>query len=404
MADDKLAKVKVGGDHAPLARRIEPTVISKADPPSEWLLQARADLNRKTSLQGTLLQGKKDGVPNEVLADHLGSQINEGWQGGFAQEAYDAALYLLDEYDQLGQGMHLVSTETGRVLITLTDEDIWEPGMVPREGGGMAKALPRIRPDLEAAITTWTFDRSREQKIVEALASKGHQTALLKEEGDPRLLVATRQGRTQIVQGLVNHTPKKLLVACGGTSGAFLRYFYVQTREPEVEHRPDKSIRFELALEGTLEAFSAMKISDQSTVNLHHNRAGTLRGVIAQGWVRELARRLSRLAFEATEDRLEPVSIEAVKLRKGFWVVPPEAIAPLRGQGSEFLPVDRAHFMGMFAPKVGILVVPEVFGAETNEMFEKWTTSASLDFKLWVDWSVIGCMNVTGLAYQGHVV
>lgn len=394
MADDKLARVRIG-DETALTRRLEPTVISKADPPPDWLFQARADLNRDAGLRQTFLQGKRDKIPNEELADQLGVQLNQMWEGNCAQEAYEAALYLLDEYDQLGEGVHLVSTETGKVILTLTEKDIWDPGMVPREGGGMAKALPRIRPDLEAAVTTWTFDRSREQRIVEALAKKGRQTALLKEEGDPRLLVATRRGRTQIVQGLVSHTPMELLRACGGTSGMFLQHFDLVTEEPE---------DFYLHMEGTLVASSAMNVSDQSTVNLHHNRAGTLRGALAQGWVRDLARQIADMAFQCTAERLLPTDIEDVKLRKGFWIVPPEAISALKGRGSTLMPVDRVKPTGFFAPKVGTLVLPEEFGAETNEMFERWTTSVHLNFRLQMDWSVVGCMDITGLAYQGIVV
>jgi hypothetical protein len=404
MADDKLSTVKVGGD-SPLARRLDPTVISKADPPADWLMQARADLNREAGLQAIVTQGKRDQIPNDDLADYLGSKLNEGWGGSCAQEAYDAALYLLDEYDQLGEGVHLVSTDTGRVVITLTDEDVWDPGMVPREGGGMAQALKRIRPDIEASLTTWTFNQSHEQRVIETLAAKGHQTALLREEGDPRLLVATRKGRTQIVQGLIDHTPIDLLKMCGGTSGMFLQHFEIRTDDYEKTYEA-------AALEGTLVSSSAMKVSDQTTVNLHHNRAGVLRGVLAQGWVRELARRLSGIMHERSKDLLKPQDLGSIDpestrcWRARFWVAPPEAVAPLGRLRPDWtvMPVDQAYVIGLNKPKVGVLIVPETFGAETNEMFEKWTTSAHLEFKLYVDWDALVYMAVTGLEYQGQVV
>lgn len=395
MTDDaKLVKVRVT-DETALTRRLDPPVISKADPPADWLLQARADLRREAALRDILLRGKREGVPNADLADHLGSKLNEGWHGGFAAEAYEAALYLLDEYDQLGEGIHIVSTVTGRVIITLTDEDLWDPGMVPREGGGMAQALRRIRPDLEAAITVFVFDQDREQRVFETLAAKGYQTALQKEMGDPRLLVATRRGRTQIVRDLAALSPATLLRGCGGTAGAFLRHFDLVTEPPK---------DFDLHMEGTLTASSAMNVQDQTTVNLHHNRAGVLRGALAQGWVRDLARQIAEMAFLCTAERLLPTNIKDLKLKNGFWIVPPEAVPVLRGRGSLLMPVDRAPFTGFFGPKVGVLVLPEQFGAETNEMFERWTTSAHLDFRLQMDWSVVGCMNVTGLEYQAHVV
>lgn len=413
MSEDTL--IKVGGEGL-FERTVEPLVISKADPSSDWLLQARADINRETSLRSTILQGKQAATPNEEIADSLGTQLNIAWGGRHAQEAYDAALYLLDEYDQLGEGVHLVSTETGRVLLTLMDEDIWDPGMIPREGGRMVKGLPRIRPDLEASITTWTFDRNREERVVETLAKKGYQTTLLKEEGDPRLLVATRRGRTQIVKDIASFTPADLLGACGGTSGAFLRYFEIRTKEP-IEPA------FEKILEGTLKSSSTMTISDQTTVNLHHSRAGTLRGVLAQGWARDLAGKLveevhkrfdeihARFGGAMRYESLEELTAENTRDWKArFWIVPPEAMAHMNRTRPDwnFLPValtvDKTYFVGLLHSKVGILVIPEQFGAETNEMFEKWTTSAHLDFQLYVDWSAFCYHAISGMTYQGHVV
>jgi hypothetical protein len=277
--------------------------------------------------------------------------------------------------------------------------------MVPREGGGMAKALPRIRPDLEAAVTTWTFDRAREQRIVEALAAKGHQTALLREEGDPRLLVATRKGRTKIVQDLATLTPQELLRVCGGTSGAFLSHFDIVSEEPS---------DYEEVLSGILTASSAMKVSDQTTINLHYNKAASLRGVLAQGWVREIAKELSQKAHVRFGDAegLEPEPIElmtpeaAKRIRAKFWIVPPEAVAHMSKVRKDWtlMPVDHAYAIGFLKPKVGVLVIPKEFSAETNEMFEKWTTSAYLEYKLYIDWNAICYMALADLTYQGYVV
>lgn len=401
MMSSKLVKVR--GEGA-LARKTEPTVISTVDPPSDWLLQARADINREEKLRDIIIEGKKAGKNNEELADTLGSRLALSW-GDHAEEAYNAALYLLDEYEQLGEGIHLVSTETGKVLLTLTEKDVWDPGMVPREGGGMAQSLPRIRPDLEAALTTWTFDRAREQKIVDALAAKGQQTALLREEGDPRLLVATRQGRTKIVQDLVTFTPLELLHKCGGTSGAFLSHFDIQSEEPA---------DFTEVLSGVLTASSAMKVSDQSTLNLNYNRAASLRGVLAQGWVREIARELSNKVYKrfGEAEGLLPEYIESMtpeyakRVRAKFWIIPPEAASHMNRVRKDWvlMPVDHAYATGFLQPKVGVLVIPKDFSAETSEMFEKWVTSAYLEYKLYVNWDAICYMALEGLAYQGYVV
>jgi hypothetical protein len=397
MPSDKLVKA----DEHPLVQRLDPQVETKAQPQRDWLLQARADINSDTDLQQIFREARAEGRSPESVADAVSSYLTAKW-GGHGSEAYEAALYLANEHDQLGEGVHLVSTETGRVTLTLAEKDIWQPPDVPREGGGMVKPLPRIRPDLESLVVTWTFDQVREQHIVQALAARGHQTDLLRQEGDPRLLVATRAGRRQIVQGIVGHTPKALLEATGGTAAAFLRHLDLRTTEPV-----GTALQ---ALSGVVTARSKMTIADQTTVNLHHNRARTLQGALAQGWVRDIARRLS-LAVQARSSAVG--EIDAHELRAEhlgdvawFWVAPPELVSVIQElrPNCTILPSDGAALIGFLKPKVGALVVPEEFAAEHHERFDQWEVATHLPYQLWVDWDAFKYLPVGGLEYQGYVV
>ena len=45
-------------------------------------------------------------------------------------------------------------------------------------------------------------------------------------------------------------------------------------------------------------------------------------------------------------------------------------------------------------------MVPKQFAAASHELFERWEAVGDLDFKLWVDFDAIACLNVTGLEYQ----
>jgi hypothetical protein len=394
--------VKSEAEH-PLAKRLDPEVLSKADPAVDWLLQARADLSRDRILQRIFLDARKEGRNTESVADAAGSYLAGQW-GGHEDAAYEAALYLADEFEQLGEGIHLVSTETGRVIITLTEEDLWQPAMVPREGGGMAQPLKRIRPDLEALIVTWTFEKSREERIVSELARRGHQTALLREKGDPRLLVATRAGRRRIVQGLIDFTPEELLRAAGGTSGTFLRHWDLGTTEPPLGHLE--------VLQGAATARSEMGVQDQTTVNLHHNRAGTLQGALTQGWIRQMALHLAEERKRRSDEvgnrlRIQVRDLTADHLgQTKFWVAPPELVFTLQRlqPGCTVLPVDRAPLIGLTKPKVGVIVVPEEFLAENTERFDTWSVATHLDYTLWIDWDAIRHIGIEGIEYQAHVV
>jgi len=401
----KLVKTTPESQHI---QRVDPEVRTLAEPETDWLLQARAALSSDEELQGILQQGMRDGLESGDIADLLAVRLSEMWEGQPA-EAYEAALYLVDEFKQLGEGIHLVSRETGRVAVTLTDDDVFQGNPLPRADGTMAQPLPQVRPDLAAFVTTWTFEKGREQRITEELARRGHQTALLREEGDPRLRVATRAGRREIVQRLVDHSPTALLRACGGTSAAFLQHFDLALEDPggltESLLEP---------LEASVSARSSMGIQDQTTVNLHHDREGTLRGALTQGWVRDIAAILSKAAHQrfgpvCREEGLyqtidELTAEDTAQWTATFWVAPPEAVGPLRRLRPNWtiLPSGE-HTIGFIKPKVGTLVLPSDFGAETLELFDQWTASMHLDFKLWIDWKAICYCPLTGLAHQGVV-
>jgi len=148
--------------------------------------------------------------------------------------------------------------------------------------------------------------------------------------------------------------------------------------------------------------YITMTISDQTTVNLHHDRATILRGVIAQGWVRQLASKLVSQMSKVTD--VLSVNVENLYLHEGFWIVPPEAMAGLKHPGVTLMPVNQTCPTGLLAPKIGVLVIPEQFGVETKELFDRWTVSAFLEFRLWWNLSHVECLNVTGLEYHGYLV
>lgn len=386
-----------------LAHRLDPKIETTANPRPDWLLQARADVNSDPTLQALFRDAKAEGQSPEWLADMVSSRLMGRWEGESPDQAIEAARYLADEYFQVGEGIHIVSTETGRIVATVTEDDIYQPAPLPREGGGMAQPLPRLDPNLEAFITTWTFEAAREDRILMALVEKGQRAIAF---DDPRLQPATRAGRSQIVRDVAEMTPESLLRGTGGTSAAFLQHFDLRTVDWE-SPRQTLVHGAEPDLEGCIEAKSVLHIGDQTTINPHHDRRSMLRGVLPQGWAREMARLLADEAHKRTEVQtldLSEVPIAGLRAEATFWVIPPEAIREFVKPLWTILPVERAKVIGLQKPKVGTLVVPEQFAAASHELFERWETVADLDFKMWVDWDAITCLDVTGLEYQAHVV
>lgn len=375
-------------------KKLSPQVLSKANPSRTDLLQARSDVQNNPELQALFRQSKAESWPRERLVDFVTTKLHGMWQEG---DPAEAAQYLVDEYDQLGEGIHLVSTETGKVSVVLSEDDIYDPPPVPRENGEMAQPLARIRPHIESAIVTWFHDQGREAQILKALSERGHQTALLREMGDPRLLVATRQGRQHIVDSFGRLDPRTLLEAAGGTSAAFLRCFTL------VEDIPAFNDPLHY-VKGKVEARSRMGVQDPTTTNLHHNRPAVMAAALVQGWVREIAKEVSRAA--STRLIAETLSIDkASKLPSGLWVAPPDLVRPFRriNPNVTVLPVEGAEPITIEG-KIGFLKVPPEFRAKNFEAFDRWEALTQLDFEMWLDLRAVRAHMVLGYAPQVQVL
>lgn len=375
------------------SQKLNPVIVSEAHPSPVELLQARSHVQNDPALQDMFRRYKTEGWSKESLVDFVATKLHVLWSDGDPSEA---AQFLVDEYDQLGEGIHLVSTETGRVAVVLSENDIYDPAPVPREDGTMAQPLARIRPEIESAIVTWSHDQGRDAQILKTLAERGHQTALLREMGDPRLLVATRGGRQHIVDSFGRLAPRTLLEAAGGTSAAFLRCFTLVEDLP-VFNDPLHYIK------GKVEARSRMGIQDPTTLNLHHNRPAVMAAALVQGWVREIAKVVSRTA--STRLIAETLGMDrASKLPSGLWVAPPDLVRPFRrvNPNVTVLPVEGADPITIEG-KIGFLKAPE-FRAKNFEAFDRWEAQTLLDYEMWLDFKAIKSYMVLGVEPQVQVL
>lgn len=354
-----------------------PTVLSKADPSAIELLMARGRAQHSSVLKETFQRAKEEVWSSETLAEHIASNIDA---------PLDVAQYLADEYLQLGEGIFIISTITGKVIGTLREEDIYLPAPVPREGSDrLAQPLPRIRPDIEAAIILQGFEDAREKRILETLQAKGHQTELLIALGDPRLLVATRLGRRSIVEDLANYDPKELLAACGGTSAAFLGCFELIDTEPSTTDLT--------YLSGTVFSKSIMGVQDPTTFNLRYDRALAIRAALVQGWVREIAGALSSMDLP-----VQTLNLNALSDRKGgLYVAAPHLVRPIWQVNPDLavLPVSCRTYC--ISKPAGYIRVPKAFKALNKEVFDRWEASSYLDYEIWYDPRAFQFFEITGI-------
>ncbi len=398
----------VKGSSSDLASKLEPKVTSLAHPSTDFLLQARADVQRDPELQnlfrqfqehrlnvGYEVEEQKDQAV-EALGDQLASRLAGLWGGNFI-EALEAARYLADEYSQIGEGILIVSSQTGKVIAKLDEKDLYQPAPVPRESGGLALPLPRIEPGLEAMIVSWVFEKGREERIEALLAERANQTALLREEGDRRLWIATRKGRAALAHSLSEDHPMTLLSRSGGTAGAFLKHFELALQPPEGQ----------TAAVYRLETTMALRVHDPLTTNLQYDRLGSMRGAVAQGWVRDLGRQIA----EDAHRQVPFWTISAEEITKSWiqtsetWVADPDVLLAFLKVGRvPVLPVNGAPTIGLKG-KLGTIVVPETFEVQNREIFGRWEVLATLDVQVYLpDWSLITTAVIQGLAITAQVL
>jgi hypothetical protein len=329
------------------------------------------------------------------LTDNLTVRLSGVWGTEHFEEAQQVSRYLADEFFQLGEGIQVVSQVTGKVEAILNEGDLYVPEPVLREDGTLATPLPRIRPELEANLITWTVERERETQILQALTARATQTDLQREEGDYRLLVATRRGRSSIVRDLTQERPKTLLEGAGGTSAAFLRHFNIgeDALEP-----PFKVATFR----------SKMGIQDQTTLNFNYDRAAALRTLVPQGWVRSIAFQLSEDARRqkrvsvVQEDELEASDLEGFP----FWVLPPEAIPVVRQfiPKAQVLPVVGSCCIGFHEDIVGKITVSKSFSSESHEIWDRWEVVGNLPYIMKVDLCHLRTLIISGIGVDAHLV
>ena len=380
-----------------LAQRLAPEVLSKATPTAKRLLEARAYIRVTPEVQEFFRRAREENRGVQWLADNLTLRFSGIWGYESFEESQQVGQWLADEFFQLGEAIQVVSSVTGKVEALLSEGDLYQPGPLLREDGSVAQTpLARIRPELEANLITWTVEREREKQVLQALATRAFHTDLQREEGDPRLLVATRRGRSSIVRTLTQERPKKLLGACEGTSAAFLRHFKIS----EVDlSDPDLKIA---------SSRSTMGIQDQTTSNLNYSRSVALRKLLPQGWVRDIAFQLSVKARDQKrvavipEEELDARDLEGFP----FWVAPPEAIPVIRllAPHAAYMPVEGSCLIGFPEKIVGELEVGTSFTSESHEMSDKWEVVGNLPYNMKVDLCQVRTLTISGIGVEGHLV
>lgn len=372
--------------------RFDVVVVSTAQPEPELLLAVRALVLRDPELSALFIRFRKESLAIAWLRDMLAARVAARVKEASFEEVVAACLYLADEYHQLGEGYFIVSTETGRAVLVVHDDELYDPGLLPRDSGNMGQALLRLNPHLETSFVLHRHEKARETGVLATLADRAHQTELLRQDGDGRLRIATRAGRTAIARDLAGDDAWDVLRRSSGTTGMFLRHFDLVESSPEPP-----------SLEGVAFFRSTMSVQDALTSNLSYNRLGTLRGAAPQGWIRDIARHLCSAAHVAQSLATHVDDLDADTLAtEELWIADPDVHAVMKRAKGRVIPVEGVTPIG-FSGKVGRLYVPHEFSVETHESAGRWEVSALLPYRLYVDFTKIQLLPLVGVQRAASV-
>lgn len=373
-------------------------VRTEARPSSGVLLAARQEVQRIPSLRAAFERARREGLTADQLAGSIIPDLETRLTQHSFEAIHEAAQYLADEYAQIGNAVLVIDRITGRAITKISDEDIWQPALVPRESGRMAQPLARLRPDLQGFIVSWIFNEHRDEAIRTAIAARLHQTTALAEDGDPRLLPVTRAGRAQIVENLRGMLPE-ILKNVQGSAKAFLNCFLVRETPPE-------NPSYRALMRCTAHVQSRQGVQDARTFNLRHDRTLALQARIGTGWVREVARTFT---LAAHREKAPLVSPEGTALPQGHWILPPEAQreAHDRSRVNPLIVVEGALSTLCTSGLLGCIIFhPESYELQAREIHDRWDVAAQVEFTLYANWDFVTPYVIEGIVPEvmGEIV
>lgn len=355
--------------------RVEINVLTEATPIPGLLRYVRDLVQRTPTIAALFMQARKEQRGALWLRDRLVLELADFLNGEEAENIFQVATYLSDEYMQIGDAVLLLDPKTGKAIARISDEDMWQPAPVPRENGRMAVPAKRLRPELEGFLVQWVFDRSFETEIVQKLAAKITQTQLQRDEGDRRLAFATRDGRKHMVDELRDMLPSLLPNRVGGTPRTLFNHLQIGT--------PPEGEGWELLPSQPIVREVVHLLQDKLAQNLGHDILATMSSTIAVGWTRGVAARLNA-APSVTPD----VSFGDVGTGE-LWIASPDIARKFQGSSREanVLPIEMEDAAALRLNGLVGWVMPELFELEARELFDRWTIRATFTPRIWVNWA-----------------
>lgn len=366
-------------------------VVSSANPDPSLLRSIRYLLQQNEEVRQVFVDAQTEseaGGSRQVDRQRLLGLLSEAYpHDGLGQ----VVEYLSDEFEQIGEGVLLISPETGKAIARVSTESLYEASPVPRESGNMIERGLRIRPDVEAYLAYWSFENTRESGLRREVIARLNQTELQREEGDPRTLVLSRVGRRNISQQ-VHDSVASAFRNPSGPAKTLLEHFPIGKESFPLS---DSCVPLKILPWSRVRR----RVQDQLSVNPKYDALTATLASVTSSWARSI---LGTFLEEAAARplQLEPESLDELLHDRlgGVWVCEPNLARALMDRGCRVFPVNGP-------PNVAVQLIREAgylefdeskIGTNHRELHDRWTVESAAEVTLHVYWDFIDIFPVLG--------
>ena len=371
---------------------------TSADPAPDLLLSARRAVKQNPRIEGAFSLSRTEGWSADDLVRLVAALLSEDLNLELEQ-AEEVSRYLVDEYAQIGDAPLLIDPVTGRAVRKVTDEDTFQPPMVPRSDGTMVTPPRRLKPEIEAALILRQYEDARDQEILADMVSRAKRMGLTTVPGSRHLLPVTRAGRAHFVDILRDSLPTLIPGGSGGVLGRVLSALPVIAAPPTEEHLVGGA-------ELQLLAHVRIPVQDPRTFNLRYDRLAAVQRSILAEWVFQLLRTSWTLTHsEGLPTRWDFTELLAAGLPQDMvWAAPPGIAAHFHGtlavSGERLSGGWLKGLLGLRGQAGALLIDPDGYRCEAREVHDRWEIAARCSLRLWVDPLAIQPVEVTGYTEQ----
>ena len=368
---------------------LEVEVVSSANPNSNLLKSIRLLIPDSEQVRQVFLDAQADPRLDESI------KVDRQRLQGVLHEIYphdgieEVAEYLADEFEQLGDGILLVSTDTGRAVAKISEDSLYQAAQVPRESGNMIERGWRIKPEVEAFLTYWAFENDREKNTRHQVLARLNQTELQREEGDRRTQILSRVGRRDIAQA-VQDSVGEAFRNSAGKSWSLLDYFPVGGSMTE----PCTPIKI------ILWSRVRRKIPNLLSTNPRYDPLTATLAAVTSSWTRSI---VGTLLQEATsretgwparnlDEALEDHGMG------GMWFCEPNLARALLDHGCRVFaaPGPSNLALHLFRQSGYLELDDDKIGTNHREVHERWTVESAAEVVLHACWDYIDIVPIMG--------